>query len=312
MVEATATEDSLPDPAEDAAAFLTEEGELVEEEVAIVFHSNGAALPAQESGPAAELTEPPVPQASYYYLQYDFSVSPSLIRSTKRTFCTTASESRGREATRELEETNFFKGAKWSPDGTCLLSSSNDDVLRIFEVMVEATDQGCEESPLEPALSVREAEAVYDFCWYPLMSSTDPNTCCFLTSIRDHPVRMWDAYTGQLRCSYPAFDHMDQIWAPNCLSFNLDGSKIYCGFNDLIQIFDASRPGDAPLRRPTTPSRKSRKGQKGLLSTISFNPDHSGLYAAGSFGKNIGLYDERNDELLYLLKVADGGGVTQA
>lgn len=29
---------------------------------------------------------------------------------------------------------NFLKGARFSPDGTCLLTSSDDTVLRIFEV----------------------------------------------------------------------------------------------------------------------------------------------------------------------------------
>lgn len=29
---------------------------------------------------------------------------------------------------------NFLKGASFSPDGTCLLTSSDDTVLRVFEV----------------------------------------------------------------------------------------------------------------------------------------------------------------------------------
>ena len=29
---------------------------------------------------------------------------------------------------------NFLKGCKWSPDGTCILTNSDDSVLRIFDL----------------------------------------------------------------------------------------------------------------------------------------------------------------------------------
>ncbi|CAG8795918.1 6433_t:CDS:2, partial [Racocetra persica] len=38
-----------------------------------------------------------------------------------------------------------------------------------------------------------------------------------------------------------------------------------------------------------------------VISCLAFNPDRSGLYAAGSYSQSIGLYDESNTELLFLL-----------
>jgi WD40 repeat protein len=38
-----------------------------------------------------------------------------------------------------------------------------------------------------------------------------------------------------------------------------------------------------------------------MISSIAFCPDRSGLWAAGSFGRSIGLYDERRKGALYLL-----------
>lgn len=70
----------------------------------------------------------------------------------------------------------------------------------------------------------------------------------------------------------------------------------------MIQIFDTTRPGKDCQKKPTVPTRKSKKGQKGVISCLAFNPDHSDLYAAGSFLKSIGLYDSRADELLLLLR----------
>ncbi|KAI8594441.1 WD40-repeat-containing domain protein, partial [Dissophora ornata] len=79
----------------------------------------------------------------------------------------------------------------------------------------------------------------------------------------------------------------------------------------MIEIFDTTRPGRDSQKRPTVPTRKSRKGQKGVISCLSFNPDHSNLYAAGSYLKTIGLYDARADELIVGGRRGEMGGVTQ-
>lgn len=47
-------------------------------------------------------------------------------------------------------------------------------------------------------LLIKEGEVIYDMCWYPAMNSQDPGSCCVLSSSRDHPVHLWDAYTGEV------------------------------------------------------------------------------------------------------------------
>lgn len=64
------------------------------------------------------------------------------------------------------------------------------------------------------------------------------------------------------------------------------------GFFSLESCFDVSYPGRVFTNIPTCPSRKSPLGQKGLISCLSFNPDLSGCYAAGSYDKSIGVYVE--------------------
>jgi WD40 repeat protein len=51
------------------------------------------------------------------------------------------------------------------------------------------------------------------------------------------------------------------------------------------------------------------EGQKGIISTLAFNPDYSGLFAAGSFAKNVGLYAENSNTCLGLYNQI-GFGVT--
>eukprot|EP00741_Cyanophora_paradoxa_P016568 tig00020927_g15998.t1 len=214
---------------------------------------------------------------------------------------------------------NFFKGAKWSPDGTCLLTCSEDTVLRLFELpqaissLASADRSGASPrapSQLPVALQCKEGECVYDYAWYPLMSSANPATCCFVSSCRDHPVHMWDAFTGALRATYRAYDQMDEIAAAFSLAFNLDGTKLFCGFNNCVRIFSIERAGRDFETVPTVARRKDRHGQRGIISSIAFSPDRSGLYAAGSYARTVGLYDERQRQPLLVL-AGHAGGVTQ-
>lgn len=77
----------------------------------------------------------------------------------------------------------------------------------------------------------REGETIYDFAWYPLMQPSEPASCCYLSTSRDHPIHLWDAFTGQLRASYRAYDHMDELAAAYCVAFSPYGDKIFAGEN---------------------------------------------------------------------------------
>jgi WD40 repeat protein len=112
------------------------------------------------------------------------------------------------------------------------------------------------------------------------------------------------------RAQYVARDHVELVVAPNALSFSLDGTKIYAGFNNRLNIFDTSVPGSTCDSVLLTPSKRSKKGLKGLVSDISFNPDNSRMFAVGTFAGNVGLFDERNNDLLEVRQVK-GGGISQ-
>jgi WD40 repeat protein len=71
----------------------------------------------------------------------------------------------------------------------------------------------------------------------------------------------------------------------------------------MVEIFDV-QTGDS-TKHPTIPKRKSRKGQKGIISCIDFSTD--GLYAAGSYSQSIGIYDQHNNELCLKLTGFEGG-----
>ena len=237
-------------------------------------------------------------------------------------------------------DNNTLKGCKWSPDGLCLLTASEEDrQLRLFELPPElmeaaaaaggagsgsgsgsgsATDAereaevlGAARAELEPVLAVRESESIYDYSWFPGMTSADPVTCVFASASREQPVHLWDAYTGDCRASYVAFNHLDEVTAPHSTSFDPSGAKLFCGFDRCVRVFDVSRPGRQCNVRPTCKTKRSRDGLRGLVSCFAFAPDYHGLYACGSYSGSTGLYDERDPSHLIVALGPHGGGVTQ-
>jgi len=157
-------------------------------------------------------------------------------------------------------------------------------------------------APFDPPKSgvFPRAAPILDFIWYPRATPRDASTFCFVASVRESPVQLLDASDGRLRASYKIVDHRERQIGPHSLSFNSAVDKLYCGFEDAIEVFDLNYPGEG-TRLSTTPSKKSRDGLKGIISALAFCPSHypsNGLYAAGSLSpssansSNIALFDE--------------------
>jgi hypothetical protein len=133
-------------------------------------------------------------------------------------------------------------------------------------------------------------------------------------------------------------DHRERFIAPHSLAFNLTAqkwvlhlhllektdpclpkpapSRLYCGFEDAIEVFDLSRPGEG-TRISTTPNKKSKDGLKGIISALAFSPSYTAeeaFYAAGSFtptAHNIALFSDAQAEPLMYVGGGPRAGVTQ-
>lgn len=206
---------------------------------------------------------------------------------------------------------NFLKGVKWSPDGSSFLTSSEDNTLRQFTLPnygnadnASTCSLDANEDSYAANIVVNEGESIYDYCWYPYMSASDPTTCVYATTTRDHPIHLWDSTSGQLRCTYRAYDAMDEISAAFSIAFNPTGTKIFAGYNKLLRVFDLHRPGRDFEQYSTLQGNK--EGQPGIISAIAFSP-HSGMLATGSYSQTTAIYSEDNMELLYVLHGHEGG-----
>lgn len=188
---------------------------------------------------------------------------------------------------------NFFRCAKWSPDGTQALAQCEDRTLQLFQLPTELDESTVSQLPKSTVF--RQPSPILDFVWYPFASAANPGSCCFLASVRECPVKLLDGITGRLRASYKIVDHRERQVAPHSIAFNSLATHLYCGYEDAIEVFDFQRPGEG-TKLATTPSKKSRDGMKGLVSSITFCPDYSGLYAASSLSGAITLFSEQTGE----------------
>lgn len=225
---------------------------------------------------------------------------PALFTSKSFLELSTCSWSRGRNANENIQP--YLRGCKWSPDGTCCLSVVNNDGVHVTELPSELY-QGvvCGDriiDVLESVIHLKETGSVYDFCWYPFMNSTNPPSCCWLTTKQNSPIQMWDAFDGSLRCSYRGFNAVDEMEPALSVSFTSDGRKIIAGYKKHLRIFDVERPGREFTEQKISSSASSISTQNNLV-------------AVGSWNTTITLYNESE---IGTKKIGDmyghGGGVT--
>ena len=208
--------------------------------------------------------------------------------------------------------TKFTKGCKWSPDGLCILTCSDDHCLRIFDLPPEqeqehdlSIDLVDRSVDLMASVKVQEGESIYDYQWYPLMDSSKPEVCCMATTSQHHPIHLHDAFDGHIRASYRCFDHLDEVVAARSLCFNPSGDKLVAGLKNQIRIFDVAIPG----RQCETVKTFDKKegGLGGIISSIAFNPAMEQVFALASYSKATAVYLDPRAQLLCVLEGQKGG-----
>uniref|UniRef100_A0A8L0DTF6 Telomerase Cajal body protein 1 n=1 Tax=Oncorhynchus mykiss TaxID=8022 RepID=A0A8L0DTF6_ONCMY len=178
------------------------------------------------------------------------------------------------------------------PDGSCILTN----VLRVYNLPPEIYSYNWNLlTEMSPVLKMAEGDTIYDYCWYPKMSSLDPNSCFS----RDNPVHIWDAFNGDLRANFRPYNHLDEL--SGCFTqTGLDGTKQYCVHLYLGRSLTEVCSLSSPVKKPC---------QSGIISCLAFSPCQS-VYACGSFSRTAGLYSCQDGSLLVLLPPRHHGGIT--
>jgi telomerase Cajal body protein 1 len=217
---------------------------------------------------------------------------------------------------RRVPWVNFLKGALWSPDGTSILTATDDKVLHTF-VCPECMDPGAEFPSgfveyMRPSKSFHAGECIYDYCWYPQMRSFDPSTCLYIVSTRDHPVRCYNASLHGIVATYRPHNHLDEVVSPIGIGFDAHGDKLLCGFDKCMRIFDFSRPGSecqTIYTRPKDGTGGRMDGISGMISCFASSIQHPNMFFAGSYSSEIGLFDLRTGQSSKIL-IGHQGGIT--
>ena len=184
----------------------------------------------------------------------------------------------------------FFTSVQWSPDATCLLTSAEDNILRLYDTHTLISPNP---SP-NPALSIPLPAAVYAACWYPLMQSAVAESALVAAAVRDQPLQLWSAWTGEQRASYIGVSDKEEVVSAMSMCFAEGGDTLYAGYDGHIRAFDTATPGLPFMTVPTAAKgankRRRTDGQYGLISSLSTAADAS-LLAAGSYSGQAALYD---------------------
>ncbi|PYH42309.1 uncharacterized protein BP01DRAFT_418095 [Aspergillus saccharolyticus JOP 1030-1] len=198
-------------------------------------------------------------------------------------------------------DSNIIKSAEWSADGTTLLTDSADHHIRSYILPPDLLEERSSPLHLSPYSTLASAEPTYSMAMYPFFSLQDPSTTLFLSSVRDHPIRLASALAPMQVASYSLVNPMTEAFiTPHSMLYppSLGGTQFLTGSDSLICLFDVSRPGnDGPVTSmPTIPSKRRQVvgggvGMKGIVSAMAVDPSAQGILAAGTFTRHVGLYD---------------------
>lgn len=85
-----------------------------------------------------------------------------------------------------------------------------------------------------------------------LSSDSDYYYYSWAASGHEGPIHLWDAFTGELRCSYRGYNNVDELEAAISVTFSADGQNIFCGYKKNVKIFSTGRPGREYVEYPVT------------------------------------------------------------
>ncbi|PWN28098.1 hypothetical protein BDZ90DRAFT_207028, partial [Jaminaea rosea] len=196
----------------------------------------------------------------------------------------------------------FWRRARWSPDGSHLLAQTESHHLDLFKLSSSSDSDAAASSSSSPhslrhILRLPSPTPLLDYTWYPFAHPSHPATWCFAYSARDVPLRLVDAYTGATRATYGIQDHVERFIGPQAVAFTLDGMSLLAGHGGSISIFDVTRPGVntcTTLRLVPMKRAVGAELQRGLVSALTIVPHYDGsgseLIAVATFSGTVGIY----------------------
>eukprot|EP00762_Andalucia_godoyi_P004073 ANDGO_06370.mRNA.1 hypothetical protein PPTG_13174 len=223
----------------------------------------------------------------------------------------------------------LYHGVQWSPDGSCLLTchtreslaGDTHSELQVYDSLITPADASFFECPsasgMPAELSGPSArgllchDRIYDYVWYPWMSSADPPTCGILCAQHAQPLRLVDGFTGASRASYSLDDRYAKGSFVHPVSCNFvsfanqekdnesavaHAVRMAAGFaNSTVALFDPMVPGSSPVyarRLKLDTAGHAGLARTPLATALCSLHGSAHLFAAGCTDGSIRIYDQ--------------------
>ncbi|KAI4743510.1 hypothetical protein E4T50_06122 [Aureobasidium sp. EXF-12298] len=195
----------------------------------------------------------------------------------------------------QKDESNCFRHALLSSDGTAVVTYNEDLILRTFAVpSIHSDDKPAEVSPYCSATSPLKLTSL---TLHPAFDVTNPATTLLLTSQPDLPIRLINALDlAYTHASYTWQNHLTEAYiAPSSLLF-VDNDHFVAGAKDTLAVFDIHNQDGPVYECATRKGRKARKlygadasGIGGIVSSLALSSDN--ILAAGTYNRQVGLFE---------------------
>ncbi|KAI5820966.1 WD40-repeat-containing domain protein [Pyronema omphalodes] len=274
--------------------------------------------PASTDSPVLEL---PLESASQPTQQWPKIETPlRLVGSTGTTYCGSIVETTNNpfflDGNQRMnnEESNVFKSLQWTPDGTTLLTHSEDHGLRTFILPPDLLEPG--QRSLKPYNTTFSPSRIYSYLIHPHATLSSPGSMLYLCSPRDSLIRLHSLLGPDMISSYRLEDpETEAHLTPHSLLIPSSSPHTFlAGTSNKISFFDLNYSGSGPFEQiRTTPFKKASQttyNMKGLIMAMAISTD--AILAAGTNTRMVGLYDyEGSGKCITTFEVEGrGGGVT--
>lgn len=195
-------------------------------------------------------------------------------------------------------ESNFFRDAQFSGEGTTIVAHTEDQCLRTFVLPVDLLEEHNGPHSISAYSTLAPLSTLQSYVLYPGFNLQDPSTTLVLSAAKDLPISLRNALDYDTVHGHYVFENplQEQYLLSYSLAFSTYGSHFIAGGTNRLAIFDTTRPGESPVSTfKTGYSWKERKfcgkitkSFNGPVSSLNISVD--GVLAAGTFGRDIGLY----------------------
>lgn len=194
---------------------------------------------------------------------------------------------------------NLFRHAKFSADGTTIITQNDDHCLRTFLLPTDLLDGRDEPHMLEPYSHFQSGTNLQSYAIYPRFDLQDLQTTLVLSASSQVPITLRNAlHYDTIYGSYPFVNTLNEEHrTPRSLAFTSSGDHFIAGSWNVIAAFDLSRPGEEAISRCTLKSSKNATqvgtmslSRKGWISAMSASSD--GMFAIGTTEREIALFED--------------------